>query len=287
MREGRASLTGGVTLHYVEAGPMDGPLCVLLHGFPEFWFSWRRQIPALAAAGFRVVAPDMRGYNTSDKPSRVSDYSVDKLARDIYELVGERGAESAYLCGHDWGAMVAWQAKMDFPETFKKLVILNVPHPARFKTGIWNPAQLKRSWYIFAFQLPFAERLIAKDDFQKIRALFTKDPINPDAFDKEEVELYVRAFAQPGVATAALNYYRAAARANFSYKPKKIDDDVLIVWGDQDTALGKELAIPPQKWVPNATVKRLPNASHWVQNDAWEEVNAELIEFWSADAFST
>ena len=280
LRDGRAKLAD-VTLHYVEAGPVDGPLAILLHGFPEFWFSWRRQIVALANAGFRVAVPDLRGYNTSDKPKNVSDYGVSLLAKDVKEFIESLGEEAAFLAGHDWGAVVAWQVKMEYPEVAKRLVILNVPHPVRMSQGLRTLKQIRKSWYIFAFQLPFAERSIRKNDYAVVRKLFRNDPVSDDAFTPEEIDAYVDAIAQPGALTAALNYYRAAARAVVSYKPTVIDDEVLVLWGEKDTALGKELAKPPQKWVPNHTVIRFPNASHWVQNDAWEDVNKHLIEHWS------
>ena len=148
VREGYADL-GAVRLHYIEAG--KGPLVVLLHGFPEFWFSWRHQIPALAAAGFRVVAPDMRGYNLSSRPSGVAAYTTDRLAGDIRDLIRERDAKSAFLTGHDWGANVAWRTAMDHPEVVERLAILNVPHPRRMMQAWRNPRQLRRSWYTFSF----------------------------------------------------------------------------------------------------------------------------------------
>src|SRR3954469_13055008 len=146
MREGYADLSQ-VRLHYVEVG--EGPLVVLLHGFPEFWFSWRFQLPALAEAGYRVVAPDMRGYNLSSRPPGVSAYGLDHLAGDIRELIAERGAGSALLAGHDWGAFVAWATAMNHPEVVERLAILNVPHPRRMLQGLRRPRQLLKSWYMF------------------------------------------------------------------------------------------------------------------------------------------
>ena len=152
LREGYADL-GDVRLHYVEAG--EGPLVVLLHGFPEFWFSWRFQIPALAAAGFRVVAPDMRGYNLSSRPAEVAAYDTDRLAADVRGLIRELGAERALLAGHDWGGAVAWITAMNHPEVVERLAILNVPHPRRMLQGLRTPRQLAKSWYFLAFQVPW------------------------------------------------------------------------------------------------------------------------------------
>jgi pimeloyl-ACP methyl ester carboxylesterase len=151
LREGYAEL-GDVTLHYVEAG--TGPLIVLLHGFPEFWFGWRLQIKPLVAAGFRVVAPDTRGYNLSSKPEAFEDYAVDLLAADIRGLIEERGAESALLVGHDWGGSIAWTVAMNHPEVVDRLAILNAAHPRRLSEGLRHPSQLRKSWYFFFFATP-------------------------------------------------------------------------------------------------------------------------------------
>jgi pimeloyl-ACP methyl ester carboxylesterase len=159
---------GGLRLHCVEAG--TGPLVVLLHGFPEFWYAWRHQIPALADAGYRVVAPDLRGYNTSDKPSRVRDYRPRVLVQDVADLIVALGAGSAAVAGHDWGGGLAWLLAMQHPKRVERLVLLNAPHPVRFLKGLRSPRQLRRSWYILAFQLPWLpERLVAARDFQALR----------------------------------------------------------------------------------------------------------------------
>src|SRR4030081_3560527 len=151
LREGYAEV-GDVNLHYVEAG--SGPLIVLLHGFPEFWFGWRLQIAPLAAAGFRVVAPDLRGYNLSSKPDGVKAYSADQLAGDVPGLIRERGAESALLVGHDWGGTVAWATAMNHPEVVDRLAILNAAHPRRLQQGLRSPHQLRKLWYFFFFATP-------------------------------------------------------------------------------------------------------------------------------------
>ena len=151
LRDGYADV-GDVRLHYVEAG--DGPLVVLLHGFPEFWYGWRLQIAPLAAAGFRVVAPDLRGYNLSSKPDGIGAYGADQLAADVRGLIQERGAESALVVGHDWGGTVAWTLAMNHPEVVDRLAILNAAHPRKLNEGLRHPSQLRRSWYFFYFQLP-------------------------------------------------------------------------------------------------------------------------------------
>src|SRR3954470_24182831 len=151
LREGIAEV-GEVTLHYVEAG--EGPLVVLLHGFPEFWFGWRLQIAPLVAAGFRVVAPDLRGYNLSSKPTGLDAYTADRLAADIRGLIRERGAESALVVGHDWGGTIAWTMAMNHPEVVDRLAILDAAHPRRFQQALLNPRQALRTWYLFYFALP-------------------------------------------------------------------------------------------------------------------------------------
>src|SRR5499427_1122733 len=151
LREGYAEI-GDVRLHYVEAG--DGPLIVLLHGFPEFWYGWRLQIQPLAAAGFRVVAPDTRGYNLSSRPDGVAAYDIGKLAADVRDLIHERGAETALLVGHDWGGSIVWATAMNHPEVVDRLVILNAAHPRKLSEGLHHPGQLRKSWYFFFFDLP-------------------------------------------------------------------------------------------------------------------------------------
>ena len=272
---------GGLRLHCVEAG--TGPLVVLLHGFPEFWYAWRYQIPALADAGYRVVAPDLRGYNTSDKPSRVRDYRPRVLVQDVADLIVALGAGSAAVAGHDWGGGLAWLLAMQHPKRVERLVLLNAPHPVRFLKGLRSPRQLRRSWYILAFQLPWLpERLVAARDFQALRWIFRHQPTRPGAFTAQDIDRYVAAAAQPGALRAAINYYRAAFRANplaQAHGLRRVDIPTLIIWGDQDRSLGRELAEPDRAWVPDVRVERIAEASHWVQADDPERVNQLMVDF--------
>jgi pimeloyl-ACP methyl ester carboxylesterase len=272
-----------VRLHYVDAG--EGPLVLLLHGFPQFWYEWRHQIPALVEAGFRVVAPDMRGYNLSDKPLGVRAYRVELLARDVERLILACGERRASVVGHDWGAIVAWIAAMRYPGRVRKLAILNVPHPARFLEGLLSPGQLLRSSYMFFFQIPWLpEAVIRAGDFALLRSALRRDPERSGAFTAEDIERYVEAVAQPGALTATLNYYRSLLRS-----PRKmgallgrIEAPVLVIWGERDRSLSRRLAEPPRLWVPNLLrVERLPDASHWVAEDRPREVNALLLDFLS------
>jgi pimeloyl-ACP methyl ester carboxylesterase len=272
---------GDVRLHYVEAG--EGPLVLLLHGFPQFWYQWRHQIPALVEAGFRVVAPDMRGYNLSDKLPGVRAYRVELLARDVERLILACGERTATVVGHDWGAVVAWIAAMRHPERVQRLAILNVPHPARFLEGLLSPMQLLRSSYIFFFQIPrLPEKVIRAGDFALLRSVLGRDPVQSEAFAAEDIERYVEAMAQSGALTATLNYYRALLRKPGETRAllQRVEAPVLVIWGERDRFLSRRLAEPPHLWVPNLVrVKRLPDASHWVAEDRPLEVNTLLLDF--------
>jgi pimeloyl-ACP methyl ester carboxylesterase len=278
---GEAQVGAGVRLHYVEAGPGDGPLVVLLHGFPAFWYSWRHQLPALAAAGFHVVAPDMRGYNLSDKPNGWRAYEGSLLAGDIDGLIRHFGAERAHVVGHDWGAAVAYSLAMLHPDKVDRLAILNVPHPARLLKAFRTVKQLRKSWYMFFFQLPsIPEKLFARDGYS-----FAKRSLRADArgaFSDEDLRLYVEAWSQPGALSGMIDYYRAALRRS----PRKalagmrpIEASTLVIWGERDSYLGSEMAEPESRWVPHVRVERLPESAHWVQLDAPERVNELLVDF--------
>jgi pimeloyl-ACP methyl ester carboxylesterase len=280
LREGYADI-GDVRLHYVEAG--EGPLIVLLHGFPEFWYGWRLQIEPLVAAGFRVVAPDMRGYNLSSRPDGVSAYDTGHLTADIRGLIHERGAESALLVGHDWGGSVAWATAMNHPEVVERLAILNAAHPRKLSQGLHHPGQLRKSWYFFFFDLPELPESVVHANHWHFFRNFLRDA-NP-AYTPEELDRYVEAWSQPGAATGMINYYRSSVRtppkqAEAALRP--ISAPTLVIWGQQDRYLGPELAEPEHDDVPNLDrVERLPDASHWVHHDEHERVTQLLIDFFA------
>jgi epoxide hydrolase 4 len=271
-----------VRLHYVEAG--EGPLVVLLHGFPEFWFAWREQIEALAAAGFRVVAPDMRGYNLSSKPVGVASYALPLLAADVRDLIAERGgADGARLAGHDWGGLVAWATAAQHPDSVARLAILSMPHPQRMLEGLRTVQQLRKSWYILAFQLPWLpERLLRLRRFEALRRPLEHDA-RAGAFSPADLDRYVEAWSQPGAVTAMLAYYRATIRARLRRESEElapVTAPTLVIWGERDRHLGVELAEPHAADVPNfEQVVRVPTASHWVAHDEPELVSRLLIEF--------
>ena len=276
LTHGRAELE--VDLHYVEAG--EGPLVIFLHGFPEFWYSWRHQLRALAGAGYHAVAPDMRGYNTSEKPADVAAYSRPHLVGDVADLIDYFDADEAVVVGHDWGAVVSWVFAQDHPEKLSKLVILNAPHPITMAKGVKQLRQMLRSWYIMYFQLPVLPELTIRfRDYAILRRIFRKDPVRRDAFTEEDIDKYVEALSQPGALTAAINYYRAASRHGLAKPIKRIDEEVLVIWGERDAYLGSNLAEPPPKLVPNVRVERIDDASHWVQADRPERVNEFIVDF--------
>ena len=278
-----ADVGDDVRLHYVEAG--EGTLVVLLHGFPQFWYEWRHQIPALVEAGFRVVAPDMRGYNLSDKPPGARAYGVELLARDVERLILACGERTATVVGHDWGAIVAWIAAMRHPGRVARLAILNVPHPARFLDGLLSLGQLLRSSYIFFFQIPrLPEEVIRAGNFALLRSILRRDPVRPEALTAEDIERYVEAMARPGALTATVNYYRALLQNPRETQTllEVIEAPVLVIWGERDRSLSRRLAEPPHLWVPNLLrVERLREASHWVAEDRPQEVNSLLLDFLS------
>jgi pimeloyl-ACP methyl ester carboxylesterase len=266
---------GQVRLHVASYG--DGPPVVLLHGFPEYWYSWRHQMRALKAAGYRAIAPDMRGYHLSDKPHGVAQYRVELLAADVVGLVNALGYEKVHLVAHDWGGVVAFFVAGLYPERVDKLVIMNAPHPAIYRRALRTPAQRRKSRYVFWFQLPiFPEWNIRRKDFMK-RA-FRGWAVHKDAFTDTDLERFEDAMAQPGAATAAINYYRAAVRYPAPEVPP-ILAPALVIWGEQDRALGSELLEGLDHYVPRVRIHRLPDASHWVQQDCPEETNAALIGF--------
>jgi len=279
-----ADVGNGVRLHYVEAG--SGPLVVLLHGFPEFWWSWRHQIPVLAEAGYRVVAVDMRGYGQSHAPSSWREYRMETLAGDIAGLITALGEQKAFVVGHDWGAAVAWMVATLHPDRVERLAILNVPHPdTMLRTLRRSPKQLLHSWYMFFFQIPrFPEWLAGKLRRKFLEGVYRD--AKPGAFTAEDYARYETALLDsPGGLRGPINYYRAALRqsprrAQSLFKP--IPLPVLVIWGTQDRFLTEQMAQPDPRWVPDVRIVKLPDASHWVQHDEPERVSTLLIEHFRA-----
>jgi epoxide hydrolase 4 len=272
----------GLRMHYVEKG--QGPLVVLLHGFPENWWSWRYQIEPLARAGFRVIAPDLRGYNETEKKGP---YDLDTLAQDIVELIGTTGESSARIVGHDWGGAVAWHLASMHPEVVERLVVMNCPHPALMERALrsrWS--QLRRSWYMFFFQLPWIpERQLTAENGEALKTVFRRLAIDPAHFNDEDLEPIVRGMLEPGAATAALGYYRAAMRQALLRpgsvrKPSVIQAPTMLLWAMDDKALGYDDLVPgTERWVRSLRVEPIDRCGHFVQSERPNAVNDKLIGF--------
>jgi pimeloyl-ACP methyl ester carboxylesterase len=277
----RSVLTNGVRLHVVEAGPEDGPLLILLHGFPEFWYGWHKQIEPFAAAGYRVLVPDQRGYNLSDKPRGLAAYNLDQLALDVVGLIDEAGREKAYLAAHDWGGAAAWWVGVKHPQRLERLAVLNCPHPRVLRRTLrTNPAQRKKSWYIFYYQLPWLpERTMAKGNFAFAQKALTATS-RRGTFSEDDLARYREAWAQPGALTAMINWYRAALRRPPARpESSRVTVPTLLVWGVKDRFLGRELAQPSLDLCDQGQLVFLDDATHWVQHEAPERVTGLLREF--------
>ena len=276
--------TNGIKLHVVMAGPKDGQPVFLLHGFPEFWRGWLKQIEPLAEAGYRVIVPDQRGYNLSDKPKGVKAYTLDKLIDDILGLMDALGYETVNLIGHDWGAVVAWALAIWHPERLRKLGILNVPHPAVMMKFLLrgDPEQLRRSWYVFAFQIPWLpEYFLQVNDWRNaVRVLRGSGKVH--IFTNKDIAEYKKAWSHPGAMTAMINWYRAIVR----HRPKmpqgsRVKVPTLMIWGMNDVALSHRMARPSIDYCDDGKLVLFEEATHWVQHDEAESVNQLLIEFLS------
>lgn len=276
----------GIRMHYVAAG--SGPVVVLLHGFPEFWWGWRKQIPALAQH-FRVIVPDLRGYGQSDKPARVSDYAMDKLRTDVQELIRSLGLEKARIVAHDWGGAIGWDLVIRKPEFVERIALLNIPHPALLNQALKkSPRQLLKSWYFFYFQLPWIPELIFKLTLRRlVKNTFRGWAHQPDAFSDEDLEHYRENMQRPGAIRAMLNYYRATFRSGKKQSNGldiPIQVPVRMIWGENDKALGKELTYGTEKYMQGPfDIHYIPDCSHWVMSEYPDQVNRLLIAFLQAD----
>lgn len=270
--------TNGIKLHYVTQG--EGPLMLMLHGFPEFWYSWRHQIPEFALL-FKVVALDLRGYNDSDKPQNQSAYVMDEFVRDVEGVIKGLGYDKCVLVGHDWGGAIAWVFAYAHPEMVERLIVLNLPHPAKFAQGIRTPQQLLRSSYMFLFQLPWLpELLLQSSDYQAIETAFKGMAIDKSSFTPADIEAYKNAAAKRGALTAMLNYYRNVFQQKILNESWGVlEVPTLMIWGENDTALGKELTYGTEHYVRNLQIKYIPNCSHWVQQEQPVLVNLYMREF--------
>lgn len=281
MIEHRYVSTNGLRLHVATAGKSDGPLMLLLHGFPEHWYGWRRQIEPLAEAGFSVWAPDQRGYNLSDKPAGIEPYRLRDLAADAAGLIDAAGRERAIVVGHDWGGAVAWHLAATRPEIIERAVILNVPHPAVMLRHLRrNPRQMLRSRYMLFFQVPWLPELwlSANRGWRLARAL--RRTSRPGAFSPEELEQYRDAWSQPRAATSMINWYRAAMRYSAGeVSSARIRAPTLLIWGARDCFLGREMAQPSIELCENGRLEMINEATHWVQHEMCDRVNELILQF--------
>ncbi|WP_209438477.1 alpha/beta fold hydrolase [Natronococcus sp. JC468] len=268
-----------VRLHAVVAGDPDDPLVVLLHGFPEFWYGWREQIEPLVEDGYRVVIPDQRGYNLSEKPRAVREYRLPALSRDVAELIASEGRERAHVVGHDWGGVVAWDLAYRYPERVDHLGIVNAPHPTAYRQQLLsNPEQLKRSWYAMTFQLPWLpERLCRYDDFRLLEHAL-RGTAAEGTFTERELSSYRRAWRRDGALRGSLNWYRALARYPPETRRDPLEQPTLVIWGADDVALVPELGPESVRFCERGRLERLPETSHWVVHERPSETTALVCD---------
>ena len=279
--DARMVATDDVRLHVVTAGPEDGPLAILLHGFPEFWYGFRRQIRPLVEAGYRVWVPDQRGYNLSEKPVGVGAYGLDTLADDAVGLLRAAGRESAVVVGHDWGAAVGWWMATTRPAVVDRLVAINVPHPAVFRRTVSrDPRQLLRSWYMLFFQLPaLPEAVFRARDFRAGTAML-RGSSRSGTFTDDDLERYREAWSRPGAVTGMLNWYRALRRAPADPpEGARVRPPTLLVWGTGDVALRRTMAPASVELCDDGRLEFVEGASHWVQHEEPDRVNDLLLDF--------
>lgn len=277
--------TNGIRLNVIQDGPEDGPLVILLHGFPEFSQGWKNQIPRLAAAGYRVWAPDQRGYNLSDKPDGIEAYTLDKLADDVIGLIDTAGQKQVFLIGHDWGASVAWYVAAKYPDRLKKLVILNVPHGAVMSKHLrTNRAQKRKSWYFYFFQIPWLPEFLLRFNNWNMLAQTLKKSSRPGTFTESDLDLYRQAWSQPKATRSMLHWYRAIIqKPPVSPGRSRITVPTLLIWGTKDKFLGREMAQPSINLCKDGRLVFIEEATHWVQHEEPERVNQLIGTFLSGD----
>jgi pimeloyl-ACP methyl ester carboxylesterase len=287
MFEHKYADNNNIRLHYVTVG--TGKLIMFLHGFPEFWYEWKNQLIEFGR-DYQAVAPDMRGYNLSSKPADVEQYRAKYLAEDIRALVEHLGHKRFILVAHDWGGGVAWPFAIRHPQYLEKLIIINAPHPVTFVRELRdNPAQRKASQYILVHRTPGAEGILARDNYAVLVTSLLRDGIRDGYFTEEDKKAYIEAWSQPGALTGGLNYYRAAHLGSFTGE----SDDILsadpslftvrvptlVIWGEKDRYLLTGNLEGLEEYVPNLTLKRIPDGSHWVIHEKPGLVNSHIREF--------
>jgi pimeloyl-ACP methyl ester carboxylesterase len=276
--------TNGIRLHVVQTGPVTGPLVLLLHGFPEFWYGWRHQLPALAAAGYRVWAPDLRGYNESEKPQGIAAYRLEVLAADIIGLMDAAGQEQACLVGHDWGGVITWWIAIHAPQRLQRMVVINAPHGAAMRQQLRrHPAQWLRSAYVGWFQLPWLPELVTRVGRGRLLVRALQQSSRPGTFTPADLERYREAWSQPQALRAMLNWYRALLRRppqRSTFGPVTVP--TLLLWGANDRFLGREMAHASLEQCQQGQLVMFEEATHWVHHEQSVRVNGLLETFLSA-----
>jgi pimeloyl-ACP methyl ester carboxylesterase len=276
-----------IRLHYVTAG--KGKLIMFLHGFPEFWYEWNKQLTEFGR-DYEAVAPDMRGYNLSSKPADVAQYRIKYLIEDVRALAEHLGHKKFVLVAHDWGGGVAWPFAIRHPEYLEKLIIINAPHPVIFIRELHdNPAQQKASQYILVHRTPKAEEILSRNNYALLASNLLEDGLKQGYFTEEDKKAYIEAWSQPGALTGGLNYYRATHLGSFT---GETDDSLsadpalftvavptLVIWGEKDKYLLTGNLGGLEKYVPDLTIKRIPDGSHWVIHEKPGLVNSYIREF--------
>ncbi len=288
MLQHRYAQVNGIRIHYVEDG--HGSLIIFLHGFPEFWYEWKNQLSEFAR-DYRVVAPDMRGYNLSDKPAELEPYQPKYLVEDVRALADQLAADKFILVGHDWGGVVGWLLALTYPERIRKLVIVNAPHPVIFQRELrQHEAQQQASRYMLLFRSPQAEQILAEDNYRRMRNMLTQYGLERGFFDEDDQRAYLEAWSQPGALTGGLNYYRAARLGPFSGDESNnqltdsarvpvINVPTLVIWGEKDTALLTGNLDGLEQFVSELSIQRVPDGTHWVIHEYPALVNQYIRAF--------
>ncbi|MBP3950984.1 alpha/beta fold hydrolase [Bacillus suaedae] len=273
--------TNGVTLHVAIAGQKDGPLVILLHGFPEFWYGWNQQVTPLVKAGYRVVIPDQRGYNLSEKPEEIDAYKLTTLRDDVIGIIDQLGYEQASIIGHDWGGAVAWYLAASHPSYVNRLIVINIPHPEIMKKALYTkPTQLLRSSYMLFFQLPtLPEKFLQSNQFQSLKTALRMTS-NRNTFDDHTLHMYLEAWSMPYSLTGMLNWYRAIRRGSLNHVPiSKITIPVCIIWGKNDQFLPLELAKRSLEMCQDGQLIAVDEATHWVHHEQPTILNQLIRQF--------
>ncbi|MCE7735150.1 MAG: alpha/beta hydrolase [Candidatus Heimdallarchaeota archaeon] len=272
--------TNGIKLHVARAGNLEDPLVIFLHGFPEFWISFRRQVDALIAAGYQVMLPDQRGFNLSDKPWRIGSYKLDKMAADVIGLIDHAGKDKAYVVGHDWGAAVTWFLGSSYPDRLHKIITLNVPHNSIFRKYMFtNKEQRKKSQYMYDFQWPIVPQIaLRRKDFKNLVKTIQKSSVK-GTFSDADMEEYKSAWKQRRAIPCMLNWYRASFRRKLKMPNRQVTIPNLIIWGEKDNFLMKEMAEASLKYCDQGKLEYIEDATHWVQHEKPELVSKLIVDF--------